>query len=387
MGKLTVLIAAAVLTLSACGGNQQQGEITYITDENGQEIPLGGTLIHGSISDLNSLNPYTINSALARDLSYLIFLNLVDLNSDLETYSPRLAKSWEFSADRKQLTFYLRDDVYWWDGVKTTARDVVFSNELAQDPQVAWSAIKWKEFIDDVEAVDDTTVVFHFSQVYPYQIMDANVGSIVPEHLLKDIPRTEFTSAEFNTKPVGNGPFMLKSWRSQEQIEFVRNPNYYEPNKPYLDRIVVRIVPDRTTLLTQLKTGNIDFLEQVPPKEFQDMKRDFEMGESDIKPYEFIGRSYDFVAWNTIDGDAYDPEVHTTQASLNDIPNPFFANREVRRAMTLAIDRELIREAIGYGMLIPMNGTISPILWAYDQTVETLPYDPDEARRILQEEG
>jgi peptide/nickel transport system substrate-binding protein len=238
-----------------------------------------------------------------------------------------------------------------------------------------------------VEAVDDTTVVFHFSRVYPYQIMDANVGSIVPEHILKDIPRSEITSAEFNTKPVGNGPFIMKSWRSQEQIEFVRNPNYYEPNKPYLDRIVVRIVPDRTTLLTQLKTGKIDFLEQVPPKEFQDMKQDFEMGESDIKPYEFIGRSYDFIAWNTIDGDAYNPEVHNSQASLEDIPNPFFANREVRRAMTLAIDRELIREAIGYGMLIPMNGTVSPILWAHDPSVETLPYDPDEARRILQEQG
>ena len=388
MKKYTFFIAIlSVVFLVQCGGGGEQGEVEYVTMDDGRQVSQGGTLIVGSISDVNSLNPYVLTTKTAQNIAGLMFLALLDIEPDLETYKPSLAKAWEFSEDRRTLTFHLRDDVYWWDGEKTTADDVVFSHSLAINPQVAWSAIRWKEFIESVEAVDDTTVVYNFSQVYPYQLMDATVGAIVPEHLLGDINPSDIATADFNTEPVGNGPFMFRNWRTQEQIELVKNPNYYEPNKPHLDRIVIRIVPDRTTLLTQLKTGQIDFLEDVPAKEFQQIRQNYELGETDIKPYEFLGRSYDYIAWNTIDAEAYDPGVHTTLESFDDIPNPFFADVNVRRAMSLAINGELIREAIGYGLLMEMNGPISPILWAHDESIQDLEYDPDEAKQLLQEAG
>jgi len=386
LGLLTLI--AVTFLLSACGGGGgQKGEVSYVTMDNGKKIPQGGTLIVGLIGDVKSLNPYISTTLSGGNITSLMFLTLNTINPDLQTYKPSLAKSWEFSDDRKELTFHLRNDVFWEDSVQVTAEDVVFSESVAVDPKVAWSAIRWKDYIDDVKAVDDTTVVFHFTNVYPYQVMDASVGPIIPKHLLKDVPRAEMTTADFNQHPVGDGPFKFKSWRQQQQIELVRNPSYYEKGKPHLDRIVFRIVPDRTTLLTQLKTGEIDMLEDIPPKEFQKLKVNYRDGKTDIKPYEFLGRSYDYIAWNTIDPEKYDPDKYKTLESLKEIPNPFFADVRVRRAMTYAINRDLIREAIGYGLLIPMQGPISPILWAYDENLPTIPFDTTKANQLLTDAG
>ncbi|HKJ66448.1 MAG TPA: peptide-binding protein, partial [bacterium] len=349
--------------------------------------PQGGTLVAGVISDVKSLNYYVAESRLAQDIIDLMFLSLTTINPDLKTFSPLLAKSWEFSDDRKTLTFHLRDDVYWWDGEKTTAEDVAFTHRIITHPEVTWSGKSWKEHIENVEAVDDTTVVYQFSRVYPYQLMDAAEGVILPEHLLQDVPSGEFLTADFNSHPVGNGPFRFSRWEQQQQLELIRNEHYYEESKPHLDRIVFRIVPDRTTLITQLQAGEIDFVEDMSPRNFQQTKQNFKDGNSDIKIYEYLGRNYDYIAWNTIDPDAYDPNVHATVESFDQIPNPYFADKRVRQAMTYAINRDLIREAIGYGLLIPMHGAISPILWAHDESIPEIPYDPDEARTLLADAG
>lgn len=386
--KFILPILFLVGVLISCGGQGgRQGKVQWVTATDGQRIPQGGTLITGLISDVKSLNPYVADSQTGEDISGLLFLSLADINADLQTYSPRLAKSWKFINDRKTLTFHLRTDVKWWDGMDVTARDVVFSHRLAINPDLAWAAAGWKQFINDVSAPNDSTVVYHFSRVYPYQMMDAVEGKVLPEHVLKQVPVADIRTAEFNQQPVGDGPFMLKSWQPQQQIELVRNPTYYEKGKPHLDRLVFRIVPDRTTLLTQLKSGEIDFLEDIPARAFQQIKEDYQAGKSTIKPYEYLGRNYDIIAWNNIDPEQFHPKQFQTVKSFDQIPNPYFADSRVRRAMTYAIDRGLLREAIGYGMLMPMHGAISPILWAHDQNIPEIPYDPEKARQLLAEAG
>lgn len=387
--RIIVFTALVSFILMSCGGGNGNAskDVTYVTMPDGRKIPQGGTLIVGLISDVKALNPYISTSVQASNIESLIFMTLADINKDLSTYTPRIAKSWEFSDERKTLIFHLRTDVYWTDGEKTTAEDVVFSHKLATDPHVAWSAIRWKDYISNVEAINDSTVQYTFSKVYPYQMMDATVGPIVPEHLLGDIKPENIATADFNLNPVGNGPFKLKKWRQQQQIEVVANPDYYEHGNPHLQRIVFKIVPDRTALLTQMKTGEIDLLENVPMKEFQQLKKDYKAGKTDIKPYEFMGRTYDYIGWNTIDPEKYDPDVHTTVESFNEIPNPYFADARVRRAMTMAINRELIREAIGYGLLTEMRGPIAPILWAYDENLPKIPFDPEKSRKLLSEAG
>jgi len=112
-------------------------------------------------------------------------------------------------ADSLTVTFALRDDVAWSDGAPVTAHDVRFTWELEIDTLVAWPNRSVKERIADVEVVDDYTVRFRFAERYPYQLMDANDGVILPKHVLGGVPRAEIRECAFGRAPLGNGPYKL----------------------------------------------------------------------------------------------------------------------------------------------------------------------------------
>jgi len=320
----------------------------------------------GEIGDVDALNPLISSTRNASDVEGMLFLTLTEINPDLDSYSPSLAKSWEFSPDHLRLTFHLRDDVTWTDGVKTTAHDVKFSFEKQTDPLIAWSAIRWKEFIEDVQVVDDTTVTFIFKEVYPYQLMDASVGAILPRHLLEHVPSEEMKTCDFNRQPVGNGPFKLKRWISQQTIELVANEDYYT-GRPFLDRVVFRIIPDQTSLLAQLKSGDVDLMESIPPQDVPKMEKDFLQGKADVRIVRYSSRAYGYIGWN--------------------LQNPLFESKKVRQALTMAMDRENLIEAVYFGLAQPCHSPISPILWAYNPDMPVFPFDPQKAEQLLAQEG
>ncbi|MBI4585745.1 MAG: hypothetical protein HY717_17170 [Planctomycetes bacterium] len=320
----------------------------------------GDTLVVGTIGDAESLNDLTHVTSSAADIISLLFLQLTRTNPDF-SHGPALARSWQFSPDHLELTFKLRDDVTWHDGVKTTAQDVKFTFEKQTDEVIAWSAIKWKENIKECVVVDDTTVKFIFKKVYPYQLMDAVVGVILPKHLLEKVPSAEWKSCEFNRNPIGNGPFKFKEWRAKEAIEVVASEKFYR-GRPPLNRIIFKVVPDQENLVLQLKTGQIDFMEQVPPKFFEELSHN-----RDLVPYVFPSRTYVYIAWN--------------------LKNSLFQSKKVRQALTTAMDRQEIIDARLYKFAEICKGPISPIIWAYNPNLPDFPYDPEKARKWLAEEG
>jgi len=332
--------------LLSCGGGKRQRD----------------ALIIGLINDVSSLNPLLTTSSVDNDVQGRLFLTLLEEQPDFTTFKPRLAKSWEFSPDGKKITFHLRGDVYWIDGVKVTARDVRFTWLKQRDPQIAWIHMSTKAHIRDVQVVNDSTVAFIFSKTYPYQLMDANEGYILPEHILKDLEGPEWRTTTFNRNPVTNGPYKLRRWVSQQFIELVANESYYEPGKPRIKRVIFKIVPDQTALLTQLETGEIDVMEGLPPK---DVERISERG--DIEVVRFPDLQYVYIAWNGRD--------------------PLFQNVRIRRALTMAIDRQAIIRSVYYGFAQECISPIVPLLWAYNQRIKPLPYDPASARSILKAEG
>jgi len=361
-GLKIFLASWSVLLLTlACGEKGEQKTSQWPPDDR-----YGGTLVVGEIGDVDALNPLISSTRNASDVEGMLFLTLTEINTDLDSYSPSLAKSWEFSSDHLRLTFHLRDDVTWTDGVKTTAHDVKFSFEKQTDPLIAWSAIRWKEFIEDVQVVNDTTVTFIFKEVYPYQLMDASVGAILPKHLLEHVPSEQMKTCDFNRQPVGNGPFKLKKWISQQTIELVANEDYYA-GRPFLDRVVFRIIPDQTSLLAQLKSGDVDLMESIPPQDVPKMERDFLQGKADVRIVRYPSRAYGYIGWN--------------------LQNPLFESKKVRQALTMAIDRENLIEAVYFGLARPCHSPISPILWAYNPDMPIFPFDPEEAERLLAQEG
>ncbi len=244
----------------------------------------GDTLVIGTIGDADSLNDLTSATLSADNVMGLLFLYLTKTNPDF-SHAPSLAKSWEFSEDHLELTLHLRDDVFWHDGVKTTAHDVQFTFEKQRNPNIGWSAIKWKQFIKECVVVDDYTVKFIFERVYPYQLMDAVVGAILPKHILEKVSDQEMLDTDFNRNPVGNGPYRFKEWKAQQYIEVEANQDFYA-GRPPLDRIIFKVVPDQENLVIQLKSGQIDFMDGVPPRFFEELSQ-----QEDLVAYIYPGRA------------------------------------------------------------------------------------------------
>jgi len=350
----TALLLAILLALAGCGGEES-------AEKKDRRSTHGGSLVIGVDNDADALSPLTSTTTTGSDIHGLLFAALARTNPDMASYSPWLARSWEFSPDHRSLTFHLRDDAYWHDGVKFSAEDVVFSIPLYKSEKIGYGSIRWLDHITGVVALDSFTVRFDFDAVYPYQLTDANVGRPLPKHILENVPPEEMRNHPFNRRPVGTGPFRFGGWRTQQSITILANEDYFL-GRPHLDRVVFKIVPDETSLLTQIKTGTIDFYPKVPPSAYEEL-----LSVQRLEVIRVPSRVYYYLGWQN--------------------EHELFRDRNVRRALTMAIDREKIVSALLHGCGRVLHGPILPFLWAYDPDVPAIPFDPSEAKRLLAEAG
>jgi peptide/nickel transport system substrate-binding protein len=322
------------------------------------------TLVVGTRAEPKTLNPLAITASEGNQMAALVFLKLLEEQDDFMTFRPQLASSWSWSPDSLAVTFNLRADARWSDGVPVTADDVRFTWELQVDTTVAWPSASIKSKITNVEVKDARTVVFRFAERYLYQLMDANDGVILPKHVLGAIPRAEVKTSPFGRAPVGNGPYRLARWESGQYIELASNPGYFgDSGAPRVERVVFKFVPDAVTLVSQLKAGEIDLLESVQPGDLASVER----SRPDVVVHTVPSRRLSFIAWN---------EKHAP-----------FADRDVRRALTMAIDRAEIIRTVWQGYATECTSPIVPLLWAFDDTIAPIPFDPKGARAILAQRG
>ncbi len=329
----------------------------------------GGTVVTGWPAEPGGVNSLILpNTQVNNEMLFRVFLHLVEEQADFKdhpaSFKPQLAESYDWSPDHKTLTFHLRKDVVWSDGVPVTADDVRWTWTAQTNKDVAWELADSKSRITDVEVVDPHTARFHFSRVYAKQLLDANEGLIFPKHAWETLPFQEWRKNGdwFRQHLVVDGPFTIASWQPQQQIVLQRNDRYYEKGLPYLDRVVMRLVPDQASGFTQLLSGDLDFLPQIAPTDAPRVKASPRL---ELIAYWF--NIYVCVVWNT--------------------ENPLFQDPEVRRALTLAIDRKTIVDTLlgSYGKVAD-----SPILtsvWAHDPAIHPWPYDRQEAARILAAKG
>jgi peptide/nickel transport system substrate-binding protein len=320
------------------------------------------TLVVGTRAEPKTLNPIALTASEGQQIAALMFGKLLEEQDDFVSFKPALARSWAFSADSLDVTFVLRDDARWSDGEPVTASDVRFTWQAQTDTTVAWPSASIKAHIRDVEAKDAHTVVFHFDKRSLYQVMDANDGVILPEHLLARVPRRELKTSPFGRAPVGNGPYVLQRWEAGQFIELARNEKY-AGSAPRIERIVIKFVPDVVTLVAQLQAGEIDLLESVQASDLAGIraKRD------DVQILGAPSRRMSFVAWNG------------TRAP--------FDQPAVRVAMTTAIDRQAIVKNVWAGYAKECTSPIVPLQWAYDPSIQAIKYDARSARAALGKPG
>jgi len=361
---LAVPISLAAIAGLACGCGGHGGEARAVAPRR------GGTAVVGWSGDLQSVNELLIPSNYATtELVDRLFLRLVNEEPDYAvgppTFAPLLARSYDWSPDHRALTFHLQPEARWSDGVPVTADDVRFTWQAQTSPDVAWDSVEMKRGITDVEVVDPKTARFHFSRPYAKQMLDANEGGILPRHVWGRLPFSRWhQSADwFRDHLVVDGPFVLESWQPRQQMVLKRNDRYFEPGLPRLDRVVVRVIPDQTSLMTQLFNGELDFVPQVAPADARRVEAN-----PRLRLLSYWFRLSVVVAWNG--------------------RRPLFGDPDVRRALTLAIDRQTIVDTLwGPYARVADSPIIKAVAWAHDDHLKPLPYDPAEARRILAAKG
>jgi peptide/nickel transport system substrate-binding protein len=323
-------------------------------------------IIIGIQTDVQSWNPFLAEDATNAEILGLIYPSLaveqVDYQTHPPSFRPALAASWEYSADGLALTVRLRSDAVWSDGVPVTARDLLFSWRVQTSDELGWVWSDITASIDRVEALDDTTVRYHFTHRYPYQLMDVNDGPIVPAHRWEEIPLDAWAETDWAPLVVSAGPYNLASSRPQQEIVLVRNRSYSEPEKPRIGRLIFRVVPSKTTLFTQFLAGTIDLMNGVPPSEVPRVQAD-----PGLALTVFSDRSYTHVCWN--------------------LRRPLFSDPLVRRALAHAIDRQTLIDVVYEGFARISSGPVLSTMWAFNRELESPEYDPSAAAALLAEAG
>jgi peptide/nickel transport system substrate-binding protein len=358
----------AIVLLAACAKSPQPPNTTAAA--NAETPRRGGTVVIGTPDDFQGVHDLAPgNTQFTADLiTRLMFLHLLEEQPDYTehppTFAPGLAERYEWSADRRQLTFHLRPGALWSDGHPITAEDVRWTWQAQTNADVAWDYAYSKESITDVEVVDAQTARFHFARSYFSQLTDANEGVILPRHAWSQLPFARWRDSGdwFREHLVVSGPFTLERWSPQQEIVFQRNPRYFEPSQPLLDRVVFRIIPDLANQIAQLLAGSLDYVEQVPAADAERLS-----AASGTALLEFFSRQYTYVQWNTA--------------------RPLFADPEVRRALALGTNRQALVDAIWHGHASVGCSPLISSVWAHDDTLEPWPYDPAEASRVLAARG
>ncbi len=352
---LLILLAAAFLP--GCGaGDSSDGTPSADVGSPAE----GGTVVVGSFSEIDGLNEFVSTDANATEImENLLYVPLLIWDENLEL-APSLASSWEFSEDRRTITMQLRDDIVWHDGVPTTAEDVKFSFDRFVDPALAYSDAGSFRYLERVEVLGPHEIAFHFDRAYADQLAHLQ-KVIMPKHRLEGIPSAEMESAEFNRNPVGNGPYRFLRWKRDQSIVFEANPDF-AAGRPRLNRIIFRIIPDQTAIYTAFQSGEIDVIERVRYEDVGPLRSNAK-AEVHSRPQ----RGYQYIGWNAL--------------------RPWFAEADLRRAMTMGIDRQRIIDALVFGegkvTALPVM-SLSPI---YNDAVEPVPFDPDGAKALLAKHG
>ena len=402
MRSLAVFSALIAMMLAGCTGKPG----------GGRSSAGDSTLVIAMLGDANYLNPVIGASVTSRNVYSLLYPGLLEsefdttsgllnfvalerkLRGDVEEGSGKkpgsaLARTWKMSEDHRSITYTLRSDARWNDGTPITSHDFEFAYRLYGNPVIASPRQQFLaelvgaekgeiDFDKAIETPDDTTLVFNFYKQVPEQLALFHTSlTPLPKHAWKEVAPQDFRHSPLNQNPLGAGPYVLQDWQKQQQIVLASNPVANLPKPGTIPRIMFRIVPDYTVRLAQLQTGAVDVVENIKPEDFEGLEN--AQAGVEIKP---VGlRVYDYVGWSNIDQAAY-----RNDGTIK--PHPLFGSPSVRRALTLAIDRQSILDGyLGeYGVVASTD--ISPSLkWAYNDAVVPYPYDPPEAVKFLEKEG
>jgi peptide/nickel transport system substrate-binding protein len=294
----------------------------------------------------------------------MIYDGLVKLDRDLKMV-PSMAESWTYSPDCLELTFKLRRDVKWHDGRPFTADDVLFTYQTMINPKTPAPFKEGFMLVKDVQTPDPYTVrVFHDK---PYARALETWGTyMLPKHALQSFAAAgTLRESPQNSHPVGTGPYRFQEWKPGEKVVLVANPDYFE-GRPYLSRIVYRVIPSQATIFLELKAQGVDYASSLTGIQYA-RQTEYPAFRKAYHKFRYPGSGYTFVGFN--------------------LKDPRFADLRVRQAFAHAINKQELIDGVRLGLAREATGPIRPGTWAYTDDVKRFPFDPEKAKALLAEAG
>ena len=346
----------------------------------------GGQLIGSIRADPRTFNKFVAREAVVELVAMLTQGRLVRIDRATFELEPWLAESWDVSADGTTYTFHLRQGVRWSDGEPFTAADVVFSFDAAFDPRtptVPASTLTIDGQPLTATATDAHTVVVTFPRVFGPGARLLDNLTILPKHRLEQALRAGTFAEAWNTRTppaemVGTGPFRLTRYEPGQRLVFERNPHYWRTAAdglplPYLERIILEIVPDQNAELLRLTTGDIQLTQsEIRADDYPATKQAADQGRLSLVELG-VGTDADAFWFNL------NPDIKRDDPRFS-----FVQKREFRQAIAHAVDRKQFGEVVYLGAAVPVWGPITPgnTQW-YSPTVRQYPLDREHAKALL----
>jgi peptide/nickel transport system substrate-binding protein len=363
MRNLFLAFCLFLVTLfTACGGNSEQPENSNkeAAETTADEPAYGDIIIQGSIGDASNLIGMLSADSASHDIANLNYNGLVKYDKDLKLIGD-LAESWDVSEDNLTITFHLRKGVKWHDGVEFTAEDVMFGYQTIIDPNTPTAYAGDFLEVEKAEVVDPYTFRVKYKKPFAPGLASWGYLVVLPKHILEG---QDITKSPLVRKPMGNGPYKLKEWKTGEKIVLDSNHHYFE-GRPYIDEVIYRIIPDLATMFLELKAGNIDYMGLTPLQYLR--QTDTPRFENNYQKYKYLAFAYTYLGYNLL--------------------NPKFQDIRVRHAISYAIDKEEIIEGVLLGLGEVATGPYKPGTWQHNPDVKRYPYDPEKAKNLLKEAG
>lgn len=332
----------------------------YAQNATNERTPLyGGRLITANIGEPSNLIPYLSSDAPSHEAAGYFYVAPLKYDKTLNV-TTWAAESYEIQDGGRKLIFTLRPGIMWQDGVELTADDVEFTYKLmiAKTTPTAYA----EDFLIIKEFKKTGRYSFEVLYEQPYaRALSTWMSAILPKHALEgeDLLKTDFIR-----NPLSCGTYLLKNWIPGNRLEFSSNPNYFE-GRPYIDNIILRVIPDTSTMFMELRAGELDMMNLTPQQYARQTSGS--RWEDKYNKYEYLAFSYTYLGYN-----------------LN---NPLFADKKTRQAIAHALDKKAIVQGVLLGLGEPAIGPYKPGTWAYNDTIKDYSYDLDLARKMLAEAG
>jgi peptide/nickel transport system substrate-binding protein len=323
----------------------------------------GGSITIGQELDIPGFDPLKVGvyDTSAQSAAALIFDTLT-YRDDKGEPQPKLALSWTHSDDYKTWTFKLRPGVTFQDGTPFNAQAAKESFDRWKDPANKCRCAFYISFIHDVQAPDELTLVYNLSD--PAVTLPANLSFPSPTNVVHSPTAWKTKGDDYNRNPAGTGPYILKSWAAGDRIVLEKNPNYWKKGHPYLDRIILKPLPDAQSRFASVQSGEADIIwdDEYDADNILKAQKD-----PKLEVHSYAGSGAQVWAFNT------------KVAPFDDV--------RVRQALVMAIDRKKMSQALTNGLSRPATNPYGDGSWVKCKDDGALPYDVENAKALLKDYG